>query len=149
MRTSRYPVRVEADLDESHLSRGLWLVRLLLTTRASRRGAPGDLRLRWVIMLIAVSGVLLLAGCAAGPNPAASAAGPGAAGFWQGLWHGLISPVTFIVSLFNDKVSVYEVVNTGHWYDAGFMAGVCAVFSGAGRGGASTDRSRAKPVDRG
>jgi len=28
------------------------------------------------------------------------------AGFWQGLWHGIISPVPFVISLFNHSVTV-------------------------------------------
>ena len=46
------------------------------------------------------------------------------AGFWGGLWHGLIAPFTFLVSLFVDGVSIYETNNNGHWYEFGFMLGV-------------------------
>ncbi len=97
--------------------------------------------------LIAVGLVMMLAlaGCAAGANPAL-AVGPEPAGFWLGLWHGIISPVTFLVSLFNDTVSIYEVHNSGNWYDAGFMLGISTVFSSTARSGAAaasrrTDRS--------
>lgn len=38
----------------------------------------------------------LLAGCAATGNELARSSSD--AGFWLGLWHGFISPVTFIVS---------------------------------------------------
>lgn len=34
-------------------------------------------------------------------------------GFWGGLWHGMISPITFIVSLFNKNVAVFALNNTG------------------------------------
>ena len=70
--------------------------------------------------LAAVLLVLLLSGCAADANP--DVAGDGA-GFWLGLWHGLILPVTFVVSLFNDSVGIYQVRNTGHLYDLGFVLG--------------------------
>ncbi len=69
--------------------------------------------------------VLLLSACAAGPNPELGA-GPRAAGFFLGVlgvWHGLILPVTFVVSLFAEDVSIYEVHNSGHWYDFGFLLG--------------------------
>jgi hypothetical protein len=48
---------------------------------------------------------------------------PGAqpAGFWGGLWHGIIAPITFIVSLFATGVSIYETNNNGRWYEFGFM----------------------------
>jgi hypothetical protein len=53
---------------------------------------------------------------------------PGAkpAGFWGGLWHGIIAPITFIVSLFVDGVSIYETNNNGRWYEFGFMLGIGA-----------------------
>jgi hypothetical protein len=54
------------------------------------------------------------------------------AGFWVGLWHGIIAPVTFIVSLFVDGVSIYETNNNGRWYEFGFMLGICAFTGGTG-----------------
>ena len=59
-----------------------------------------------------------------GPNSKYAAPDAEPAGFWAGLWHGVISPVTFIVSLFNDDVAIYEVNNDGGWYDFGFLVGV-------------------------
>jgi hypothetical protein len=81
-----------------------------------------------IVVLVGVA-ALLLAGCAAGANPAA---GHGDAGFWLGLWQGLILPVTFVISLFNDNVNIYEVANNGNWYDAGFMLGALCSLSGGG-----------------
>jgi hypothetical protein len=99
----------------------------------------------------AICSVLLLgflAGCAAGPNALSSAAGPHAAGFSLSLWHGLIIPITFLISLFTPKVSIYEVVNNGNWYDFGFIVGVSMVFSGgAGSGSAGRRRWRATRAD--
>src|SRR5215207_2270154 len=77
-----------------------------------------------------IAAVLVLAGCAAGPNTVAQANEPDAAGFWLGLWQGLISPITFLISLFNSDVNIYEVNNNGNWYNFGFMLGVAIVFSG-------------------
>jgi len=81
--------------------------------------------------VLALAGVVLvvvvvLGACAAGQNVQEV---PGGRGFWFGLWHGVILPVTFIVSLFTDTVSIYEVDNNGNWYDAGFVLGV-ALLSG-------------------
>ena len=91
-------------------------------------------------ILVLLAGVL--AACAAGPNPALGAPPPGggdAAGFFPGLWHGIISPVTFLISLFTDDVSIYEVHNSGNWYDFGFVLGAGILFGGgffgAGRSG--------------
>ena len=91
--------------------------------------------------VLALALLVLLGACAAGPNPAVDV-GPDPAGFWLGLWQGLISPITFVVSLFTDDVSIYEVNNNGNWYDAGFIFGVACAFSGAGGGGAAAGRRR-------
>ncbi|HXV91675.1 MAG TPA: hypothetical protein VD813_00145 [Pseudonocardia sp.] len=92
------------------------------------------------LLLVAV---LVLAGCAAGPNNVADVnAPPELAGFWLGLWHGLISPITFLISLFTQNVSIYEVHNNGNWYDFGFMFGIAIVFSGPARLGTGAPRPR-------
>lgn len=85
--------------------------------------------------------VVLLAGCAAGPNTAASS-GPDPAGFWLGLWQGFIAPVAFVVSWFRDDVGIYEVNNTGGWYDFGFLFGISIFFSGSGGSGRAARRRR-------
>jgi hypothetical protein len=54
------------------------------------------------------------------------------AGFWGGLWHGIIAPITFIVSLFVDGVSIYETHNNGRLYEFGFMLGIGAYSGGEG-----------------
>jgi hypothetical protein len=92
-----------------------------------------------------VAAVLVLAACAAGANTVAQANEPDAAGFWLGLWQGLISPITFLISLFNDDVNIYEVNSNGNWYNFGFMLGVAIVFSGpAGSGRAVPRRARSR-----
>lgn len=77
--------------------------------------------------------VLALAACTAGPNPEVgrAAAGDEPAGFWLGLWHGVIAPISFFVSLFTDDVSLYEVHNTGNWYDVGFFFGFGVLLGGS------------------
>jgi hypothetical protein len=57
------------------------------------------------------------------------------AGFWAGLWHGFISFFTFIISLFNDKVDVYEVANKGKLYDLGFILGIMIFYGGGSHSG--------------
>lgn len=51
-------------------------------------------------------------------------------GFWYGLWHGMIAVIAFVVSLFDDTVSVYAINNSGGWYDFGFLLGVISVWGG-------------------
>jgi len=91
---------------------------------------------RLLLVFIAILAMLLLAGCAAGTNPTVDIPDVDgkSAGFWSGLWHGVISPITFIISLFSDNVNIYEVYNSGNWYDFGFMLGVSIIFGGGARG---------------
>ena len=92
-----------------------------------------DRRRRPVVTTLVVVGLaLLLSACAAGPNPSA---GAGGAGFWLGLWHGLIAPVAFVLSLFRDGVGIYEVHNIGAWYDFGFVVGLGFLVGGGSSAG--------------
>src|SRR6266498_5584123 len=65
-----------------------------------------------------------------GPNPELDkpAENGGVAGIAQGLWHGLIAPVTLIGSFFNPDMQMYEVHNNGKEYNLGFLFGVALVF---------------------
>ena len=71
---------------------------------------------------------LALAACVATEAP--SAINPDGPGFLEGVWHGFIFPVSFILSLFTDNIAVYSVPNNGHWYDFGYFVGI--VFLGVG-----------------
>src|SRR5687767_14320190 len=46
-----------------------------------------------------------------------------------GLWHGIIAPVTLVLSFFNSDVRMYEVHNAGSEYDLGFLIGLAIVIS--------------------
>jgi hypothetical protein len=67
---------------------------------------------------------------APGPNPTVNT--PNArghiAGILLGIWHGVISPVTLVISFFNKGVQMYEVHNNGNQYNLGFLIGVAIVF---------------------
>jgi hypothetical protein len=52
------------------------------------------------------------------------------AGFFWGIWHGWIAPVSLIWGLFEHNIRVYEVYNTGWWYDLGFYISIIAGFGG-------------------
>jgi hypothetical protein len=96
---------------------------------------------RTTLAALLAASVLLLAACAAGPNNVAQVNAPHIAGFWLGLWQGAISPVTFLVSVFNHNVNIYDVHNNGNWYNFGFMIGVSAALSGAAAGSCRPSRS--------
>jgi uncharacterized membrane protein len=82
---------------------------------------------------------------AAGPNELENSENQSGkiAGFWQGLWHGIIAPIAFIISLFNENVGVYESHNNGNWYNFGFIIGLMMVFGG--NAGAGTKSTMKKP----
>jgi hypothetical protein len=91
---------------------------------------------RRLFVVLAIAAVLVLSSCVPGPNPSVNVLDTAGniAGFWSGLWHGVISPVTFIISLFSHNVNVYDVYNNGNWYNFGFILGVCIIFGGGGHG---------------
>lgn len=88
------------------------------------------LRRYWPLLILLV---LVLGACAAGANQAVDVPDPegDTAGFFLGFWHGLILPITFVISLFTDNVNVYEVHNTGNWYDFGFVFAVVTFVGGS------------------
>lgn len=86
-------------------------------------------------LLICIVLVLMLTGCLPGHNTSEdiAKADGGLAGFLSGLWHGVISPVTFVISLFSDKINFYEVHNNGGWYNFGFVLGAGIIFGGGSK----------------
>jgi hypothetical protein len=88
------------------------------------------------IAAVLIGCILVLAACAAGINPEVGSSPPDGdvAGFFMGLWHGFIAPVTFVISLFTDSINLYEVHNNGNWYDFGFVLGAGILFGGGGAG---------------
>ncbi len=92
------------------------------------------------VLALVVLMTTMLAGCAPGPNKMANTADEDGvvAGFWRGLWNGVISPITFVISLFRSGVRMYNVHNNGGWYDLGFLMGVVMIFGG----GASSGKRR-------
>ena len=77
--------------------------------------------------LILVPFLFVLSSCAAGDAQFTPEA---PAGFWYGLWHGVISVISLVIHLFNESVVVYETDNRGAWYDFGFLLGVICIWSG-------------------
>jgi hypothetical protein len=100
------------------------------------------IRSRVVPAVLLVAAVVVLASCAAGPNPDVPSTAD--AGFWLVLWQGVIVPITFVISLFTDEVNVYEVDNTGNWYDFGFVLGLSISFGGSAGGSAQGQRRRSR-----
>jgi hypothetical protein len=93
--------------------------------------------------------LVLLAGCAPGssvevttPSATMQLAAPGpnplinqpdalgrVARAGAGLWHGIIAPITLVISFFNSDVRMYEVHNAGSEYDLGFLLGSALIIA--------------------
>jgi hypothetical protein len=105
-----------------------------------------------MLVPLAIALVVTASGCAPAANPLEDTAaavrcctawGESSAGFWLGLWHGIIAPVTFVISLFSSDVGIYEVHNNGGWYHAGFLLGLTmSIGGGAGSRGWCSSRRR-------
>jgi hypothetical protein len=50
------------------------------------------------------------------------------AGFFKGIWHGWIAPISLILSIFDENIRIYEVHNIGFWYDFAFYAAIIGGF---------------------
>jgi hypothetical protein len=88
---------------------------------------------RVLLALVLLLTILSLTACTAGANTMVDKPDTDGrvAGFWRGLWHGIIAPITFVISLFTDNVNLYEVHNNGNWYDLGFVLGA-GILGGGG-----------------
>lgn len=81
-----------------------------------------------MFVLACLMAAMLVSGCAQSDQMRDTPGSGGVAGFWPGLWHGLILPVSFIVSLFDESVGIYEIHNNGNWYNFGFVIGASFMF---------------------
>ncbi|OHD10261.1 MAG: hypothetical protein A2086_00675 [Spirochaetes bacterium GWD1_27_9] len=53
------------------------------------------------------------------------------AGFFWGMWHGCIAPVSLIIGIFDKKIRIYETNNKGWTYDLGFCISIICGFGGS------------------
>jgi polyferredoxin len=63
------------------------------------------------------------------------------AGFFSGVWHGWIAPVSLVLGIFYNDIRIYEPNNTGWWYDFGFYIAIVGGF-----GGIALSRNKMKKV---
>lgn len=91
--------------------------------------------------LVIVMALFLLTGCVPGDGTYSSGK---PAGFFWGIWHGWVAPISLIIGLFDRNIRIYETANTGWWYDFGFYMAIISGF-----GGLSLARKKGKDKDGG
>jgi len=80
-----------------------------------------------VLILGVIFVCLFLSGCIPGDGKHTE---ENPAGFFWGIWHGWIAPISLIIGIFRDGIRVYETANTGLWYDFGFYMAIISGFGG-------------------
>lgn len=80
-----------------------------------------------LLCLMVIVSLFALTGCVPGDGTYTSAR---PAGFFWGIWHGWIAPISLILGLFDKNIKIYESMNTGWWYEFGFYIAVISGFGG-------------------
>lgn len=78
-----------------------------------------------ILVIISLCVLVIAAGCIPGDGKS-TVKNP--AGFFSGIWHGWIAPVSLIIGFFKPHISIYEPMNTGWWYDFGFYMAIISGF---------------------
>ena len=78
-----------------------------------------------ILALIALP--ILLSGCLPG---IAQYTAESPAGFFNGIWHGWMAPLSLIMEIFGADVTMYARANSGIGYDVGFYMAVISGFGG-------------------
>ena len=94
-------------------------------------------KVKYIILMLSM--MFLLASCLPGDG---KATGEAPANMLWGIWHGWVAPVSLIFSIFREHLNIYEVHNTGFWYDLGFYMGILGGF-----GSLSLSRNKKKNKD--
>lgn len=105
------------------------------------------MKLQTALLLLVV--LVLVTGCADANIAQENAmfCGREMSGFWWGLWHGIIAPFSFVGSLFEPEIAVYDICNNGGWYDFGFCLGIGAFTKGTHSAGSRVYRYRRDDVE--
>lgn len=79
------------------------------------------------ICILVVLILLLFTGCIPGDGTYTS---DNPAGFFWGIWHGWIAPISLVIGTFKGNIGIYETMNTGWFYDLGFYIAIISGFGG-------------------
>lgn len=96
------------------------------------------MRAAWKLCIVTAAALFLLSGCLPGDGRATP---DSPAGFFWGIWHGWAAPVSLFIGFFKRSVRIYEVHNSGFWYDAAYYM---AVIGGFGSVALSRKKKREK-----
>jgi hypothetical protein len=80
-----------------------------------------------IAIVLMVFSCFIFSGCTPGAGHFDSNA---PAGFFWGIWHGWIAPVSLLIGLFDETTRIYEPHNTGWFYDLGFYIAIIGGFGG-------------------
>ena len=80
-------------------------------------------RIIFVILVI----VIIFVGCVPGDGTHTI---ENQAGFFWGIWHGWVAPISLIIEIFDKNIRIYEKLNTGFMYDLGFYIAIISGFGG-------------------
>ncbi len=80
----------------------------------------------FILVLLLIAASVLFTGCM--PNTTNYTV-DSPAGFFTGIWHGWIAPISLVMSFFGDS-GIYAVNNTGFPYDLGFYLAIVSGFGG-------------------
>lgn len=81
----------------------------------------------FVLSIVVILILFTVTGCVPGDGKYTST---DPAGFFSGIWHGWVAPISLVLGLFNKDIRVYEIINTGWWYDFGFYIAIISGFGG-------------------
>jgi hypothetical protein len=85
------------------------------------------MRNKTILIIVALLATMLLASCIPGDGKN-TVEKP--AGFFTGIWHGWVAPISLIIGIFDKNIRIYESHNTGWWYDLGFYMAIVSGFGG-------------------
>lgn len=85
------------------------------------------MRLKFFLLVILFVSLSVITGCIPGDGTYDAQK---SAGFFWGIWHGWIAPISLIIGIFKENIRIYEVNNTGWLYDLGFYIAVISGFGG-------------------
>lgn len=81
-----------------------------------------------ILILCSLLLLLILATSCVPGSGSSTAKNP--AGFFWGIWHGWVAPISLIWGFFEPNIRIYEINNTGWWYDLGYYISIISGFGG-------------------